>query len=601
MTRLLRTIAGAAALVLLGLLLADGCGLHTSSRIRVDQRSVDAAAEQPDISKVPPGPLSGASASDIVRGFLIASAADAEHTFAQPFLAPGVVWTDQSAATVYDPETLSTLTETIKGSTSTVRFTAVSIGQLSGSGAFLPVQRVLSATYTLRRVDGQWRIAKVPPGVLLTPRDLARVYRPVRTYSYNPSGSLLVAEPGYAATDPAGLAGAALHALLTQWNFPSVPKVSATRSLASGLNSLGSVVVSNGQATVDLGREAFTVRQASRPLLVSQIAATLGSVPGVFTVRVLVEERPYAGAAVTAAIPTDLLSPSNGPVLALAADGSLEELTSGAARAVKWTAADGSPQGLLASPVASPDGNSLAALRPDGAGWQLVIADLHRGAQPSATPRRVVALPASSGGLQLRPHWLDAGRILVAVGGVDPRVELIDTATGAVSAVNTPGLSALGPLSSFTVSRDGTRVIAVSGVPGVRQAYLGRILTPTGTPIRIAGTVATGWSKIPTDMTDVTAVSWSGDLELTVLGRPTAAPAASAALHAELVELDGVSDPTPLPALPSEFEGLVAVPETPVITAAPGRPAMLEVGTKRWLLAAGQWQVASPARDPSYP
>ncbi len=601
MKRLARTIAGAAALVLLGLLLAGGCGLHTSSRIRVDQRSVDAAAEQPDISKVPPGPLAGASAPDIVRGFLIASAADAEHTFAQPFLAPGVVWTDQAAATVYDPETVSALSETLNGSTSTVRFTAVSIGQLTGAGAFLPVQRPLSETYTLRRVDGEWRIAKVPAGVLLTPRDLARVYRPVRTYSFNPSGSVLVAEPGYAATDPAGLAGAALHALLTQWNFPPVPRVSATRSLASGLSSLGSVVVQNGQATVDLGREAFTVPPANRPLLVSQIAATLGSVPGVFTVRVLVEERPYAGAAIAATIPADLQPASNGAVLALTTDGSLEELTASSARPVKWVAGDGSPQGLLISPVASPDGDALAALRPDHETWQLVIADLRRGAQPAATLRRVVALPVSSGGLQLQPEWLDANRILVAVGGVDPRLELIDASTGAITPVNAPGLGALGPLSSFAVSRDGTRIIAVSGVPGVRQAYLGRILTPTGTPVRAPGTVVTGWSKIPTDMTDVTAVSWSAELELTVLGRPTAAPAASAALHAELVELDGVSDPTPLPALPSEFEGLVAVPERPVITTSPGRPPMLEVGTKRWLLAAGQWEVASPAGDPSYP
>jgi hypothetical protein len=230
-----------------------------------------------------------------------------------------------------------------------------------------------------------------------------------------------------------------------------------------------------------------------------------------------------------------------------------------------------------------------------------VIADLHRGSQPSATLRRAIALPAASGGLQLPPQWLDTNRILVAVGGVDPHLDLIDATTGAMSPVDAPRLAALGPLSSVSVSRDGTRLIAVSGVPGVRQAYLGRILTPTGTPVRVPGTMAAGWSKIPTDMTDVAAVSWSGDLELTVLGRPTAAPAASAALHAELVELDGVADPVPLPALPSEFEGLVAVPERPVITTSPGRPTMLEVGTKRWLLDAGRWAVASPARDPSYP
>ena len=601
MKRLARALAGGLALTLLGFLLAGGCGLRTPTGIRVDQRSVDTAADDPDIRKLPPGPALGASAADIVRGFLEASAADADHTFAEPFLAPGVVWTDRNAATVYEPETLSALKESLSGSRSSVHFTAESVGVLTSSGAFLPAARRLSENYELRRVDGQWRLSRVPAGVLLTPRDLARVYRPVRTYGFNPSGSLLVAEPGFVASDRAGLAGAALHALLTRWNEDANPKLAAARTLASGLTALGSVVVHKGQAIVDLGREAFSVPAAQRPLLISQIAASLASVPGVFTVRVLVEERPYVGGAVAATIPPALEPPSDGPVLALAADGALEELTSEPARPVTWVAKDGSPQGLLTDPVASPDGAALAALRPGADGLQLVVADLHDGAQPSATLRHAILLPAVSGGRESRPEWLDANRILLAVGGVAPRLEIIDASTGAISTVSAPGLAALGPLSSFSVSRDGTRAIAISGVPGARQAYLGRILTPTSTPLRAAGAVATGWTRIPTGMTDVVAVSWSGDLELTLLGRPPAAAAASAAVHAEVVTLDGVAGPTPLPALPPEFEALVAVPERPLITASPGRPTMIDIGTQRWLLDAGRWEVASPARDPSYP
>ena len=605
MRRAVGPLLGVICLLVLSVLLIEGCGLHTPSGVRVDQRSVDTAADDPDIRKLPPGPAAGASAVDIVRGFLDASAADSDHTFAQPFLAPGVVWTDRSAATVYDPQTLSTLKESLKGSASIVKFSAVSIGELTSAGAFLPVQRPLSETYELRRVDKQWRLSRVPPGVLLTPRDLARVYRPVRTYGYNPSGSLLVAEPGFVATDRAGLAGAALHALLTQWNVEANPKLSASRSLATGLSSLGSVVVQNGQATVDLGREAFSVPVAQRPLLISQIAASLGSVPGVFGVRVLVEERPYAGGAVTADIP-DALKPSAGsPVLALAPDGSLEELTSAAAHLVKWVAKDGSAQGLLTDPVASPNATALAALRPGPAGLELVIADLKgtgsgaAGAPATATLRHAIALPGTSGAREMRPEWLDANRILLAVGGVAPRLEMIDAATGKLSSVSSPGLPE--PLSSLTVSRDGTRAIAISGVPGARQAYLGRILTPTATPVRAASATVAGWTALPTDLSDVVAVSWSGDLELTMLGRPTAAPAESSAIHAEVLALDGVADPIQLPALPSEFEALVVVPERPLITTAPGRPAMIGIGTRRWVLDGGRWVAAAPARDPSYP
>jgi hypothetical protein len=606
--RLARTLAGGLSLVLLGFLLARGCGLRTPSGIRVDQRSVDTAADDPDIRKLPPGPLPGASAADVVRGFLEASAADSDHTFAEPFLAPGVVWSDRNAATVYQPETLSALKESLSGSRSRVTFTAESVGVLTSAGAFLPAARSLSEAYELRRVNGQWRLSRVPAGVLLTPRDLARVYRPVRTYGVTPSGSLLVAEPGFVASDRAGLAGAALHALLTQWNTVANPKISASRSLATGLTALGSVVVQNGQATVDLGREAFSVPTSQRPLLVWQIAASLGSVPGVFTVRVLVEERQYVGGPVSAAIPPDLQPSGDGPVLALAADGSLEELTSSAARPVKWVAKDGSAQGLLTDPVAAPGGAALAALRPNSAGVQLVVADLHSGSsgsggRPTATLRRAIALPAISSGSELRPEWVDANRILLAVGGVAPGLEMIDATTGKISSVAAPGLPAL-PLASFSVSRDGTRAIAVLGVPGARQAYLGRILTPASTPVGAEGASATGWTAIPTEMADVVAVSWSGDLELTLLGRPTAAPGApstTSAVRAEVVTLDGVADPIQLPALPSEFEALVVVPERPLITTAPGRQEMIDIGTRRWLLDAGSWEVATPARDPSYP
>jgi Lipoprotein LpqB beta-propeller domain/Sporulation and spore germination len=601
MKQLLRGAAGLFAVVLLGLLLAGGCGLRTPAGIRVDQRSVDTAADDPDIRKIPPGPAPGASAADIVRGFLEASAADADHTFAEPFLAPDVVWNDRNAAAVYQPDTLSALKESLSGSLSRVTFTAESAGVLTSAGAFLPAERLLSESYQLRRVDGQWRLSRVPPGVLLTPRDLARVYRPVRTYSFNPAGTVLVAEPGYVASDRAGLAGAALHALLTQWNAQSASKVSASRSLATGLSALGSVVVQNGQATVDLGREAFNIPTSQRPLLVSQIAASLASVPGVFTVRVLVEERPLVGGPVEAAIPANLLPDVTGPTLAFATDGTLEELTSNSSRAVTWVGKDGTPQGLLTDPVSAPGGTALAALRQGPSGLQLVIADLRGSSAPTATQRRVVSLPASSGGREMRPQWLDGTRIMLAVGGIAPRLELVDAATGALRSVAAPGLAGLGPLSSFSVSRDGTRATAVSGVAGARQVYLGRILSPTSGPVTTEGTTVSGWTAVPTGMADVVALSWSGDLELTLLGRPASQPPTSAAVHAEVVALDGVSDPTPLPALPADLEALVAVPERPLVSASPARPTMIGIGTRRWLLEAGRWVPRSPARDPSYP
>ena len=226
---------------------------------------------------------------------------------------------------------------------------------------------------------------------------------------------------------------------------------------------------------------------------------------------------------------------------------------------------------------------------------QLVIADLHRrGASRRRRCARPSPLPAASGGREMQPEWLDANRHPAGGRGRRSPAGAGRCTTGALTLVAAPGLAALGPLSSLSVSRDGTRVIAISGVPGVRQAYLGRILTPTGTPVRTAGTVATGWTKIPTDMADVAAVSWSGDLELAVLGPSDgrAGGIGGPARRARRARRRFGSDAAARP-FPAEFEALVAMPERPVITTSPGRPPMLEVGTKRWLLNAGRWDVAS--------
>ena len=105
-SRLARTIAAASALVLLGLLLAGGCGLRTSvahpdrpalggHRGRPARHQQGAAGSRGRrvrgrhrrrLPRPPPPPMPSTPSR-------------------QPFLAPGVVWADRSAATVYDPET----------------------------------------------------------------------------------------------------------------------------------------------------------------------------------------------------------------------------------------------------------------------------------------------------------------------------------------------------------------------------------------------------------------------------------------------------------------------------------------------------------------
>jgi hypothetical protein len=601
--------AVAVAVVCAAVTAIGGCGLHTPSGVRIDQRSVDTSVDDPDIRKLPPGPAVNAKPQAIVEGFLEAAAADPDHSFAQAFLAPGASWPDRDTAVVYQPDGLR-LGVVQTGPVSRVEVTAQAIGTLTPAGAFAPTDRQLAVSYQLRTVGGQWRITKAPAGVLLAPRDLSRGYRLIRTYAYNADRSALVPEPGYVVSDRAGLATAALHALLTDWDTTSNDLGVAPRSgrarpanpgnLASGLSALGSVVVRDGEATVDLGREAFTIPPSRRPLLVSQIAASLGSVPGVFSVRVLVEEREYIGHAVPASIPPAYEPGSPDPPVAVAPAGGLVTFTSsGATEPLHWRAGEmplpaAADRAALRDPAVSPAGTALAAMLP-GPAPVLMLARLTGSSGMQASSWRRVALPPPVDGQYLRPQWLDAQRLLMASTGTAPRLLLVDTSKGAIQPVTAPDLAHLGPLDSVSVSRDGTRIAAVIGAPGTRRAYVGRVITePNG---RGAGDrlVVTGWAAIPAQLTDVAAVSWSSDLTLTLLGQPTRT---SPQLRAERFALDLASDPTVLPSLPTNLALTDGQPLA--VISAPGRPTLISSGSLRWILHAGQWSPAPPAWDSAY-
>ena len=493
--------------------------------------------------------------------------------------------------TVYEPESVSPFTVTPSGQRTRVRFVARELGAVSAGGAFTPANQLLEVSYELRKVEGQWRLGYVPPGVLLTPRDLSRSYRPIQTYAYDAARQVLVPQPGYVLSDRAGLAGAALHALLTNWGSPT----GTTPGLPAGLTALGSVVVRDGDATVDLGREAFTVPPSRRGLLVSQIAASLASVPGVFTVQVLVEERPYVGGSVPARVPPELQAASVGPALASTGGVQVVALTDRKIAPLRWNPPAGSPFGLdsafVATPVAAPGGGRLAALRTSASQTQLTVAALSGDSTPAATLLRNITLAAAPGSAWMAPAWLDRQRIVMAQ-TAGPAL-LVNTSNGSVSAVTVGRLSALGPLAAFVLSRDGSRAMAVAGAPGTRRLYLGRVTATSGNGLRIDN-----WTAVPTSFGDVAGVGWSAELAVTVLGSSGRSDGTGGALRAEVVSLSTVSDPIALAALPPEVS---AAGDRASLAAAAGRPTLISDGIRSWRLVSGVWQPVGTASAPSYP
>ncbi len=563
---------------------ATACGLHPPSDVRVDRRVVDDIGSEPDVRRLPPGPSSGESPEQVVRGFLgAASALDSDHALAREFLTSDVRWDDQAGASVYDPTTLSVRQlPPVRGQSSNqvrVRLRADRVATVDDDGAYLPARGSIDVTFPVERVGRDWRIAASPPGVLLTTRDLTRAYRPVQRYLLSAQGNVLVPDPVYLPGTRDSLPGTAVRALFagpSSWLAPAVRS-----EVPPDLERLGSVVVDDGVAVVDLDRVAFDVPLDVRPLLVAQLGATLGTVPGVDMVRVLAEGRAYqerdpAGPAV---VPQALRPRLDGPTLAVGPDGGLLQ--------VQAPQPGEAPAGVIPTPgpsqdlltaVADPNGSgTIAAIRSEGLGGQLLVGPLGG--------LREVPVPV---GYMLGPTWLPGRGVLVLVPG--PRLLLV-TPQGRVSTLVGGILSILGQAQEMAVSPDGARIILRTGPldpsrpgPGVAsRLWLGRIAVRNGRP------VPEGWVQIATGLDDAGHVSWSGSTQLVLTGRR-----GDTAPGLWRVDLGRLEDPVRVPT-----EGLPATPTA--VSAAPGRSLFVVAGARLWRLDGERWTDLGPAKTVAQP
>jgi hypothetical protein len=579
------------AALTLSLLLVAGaaaCGLNPPNDVRVDRRVVGDLAEEPDVRRLPSGPRPGASPEQVVRGFLGAAAApEADHPLARSFLVPESRWDDQAGATVYDPTTLTVTPAPASSSPggpagpglrTSIRLQAERLATVASDGSFLPAEGRIDLVVPLVRVGRDWRVERPPAGLLLPPRDLLRSYRPVQRYLLSAEANVLVPDPVYLPGTRSSLAGTAVRTLFSgpsRWLAPAVRTV-----VPPGLTPLGSVVVSDGSAVVDLDRAAFDVPLDVRPLLVGQLAATLGTVPGVDSVRVLAEGRPYQeGEPVgPASVPAELRPGLDGPVYAVAPDGSLLQFQ--APRAGEPPAVPvpvpGAPGGLV-SAVADPGGSgSIAVLQAVPVGARLLIGPLGR--------LRPAPIPA---GVLVGPTWIP-GRGAAVVAG--QRLLLV-APSGVVTTLAGPVLGLLGTPREVAVSPDGARILLRTGpldptrpkAGEVSTIWLGRVAVRGSTP------VVDGWVPVASGLDEAGHLTWSTSTELMVTGRRAGSP-----VGLWRVDLARLADPVRVP-----LDGLPAAPT--VLTAAAGRGLLVISAEHIWRLDGESWAAVGPARSVAQP
>lgn len=162
----------------LPVILVTGCGVVPSSLIaQVPDRGPIVQGEQIDVTPqsqfirvIARGPQPGMTPMDVVRGFLDASASfDGDHAVARQYLTPmaNKAWDTSAGVTIYDG------VPRLSGSGQTVWLQAATSGRISPIGSFTVANpgSQMSLGFWLTSTDGEWRISRLPQGLVLSAFD----------------------------------------------------------------------------------------------------------------------------------------------------------------------------------------------------------------------------------------------------------------------------------------------------------------------------------------------------------------------------------------------------------------------------------------------
>jgi len=240
------------------------------------------------IGAIPAGPAPKWTPSDIVAGFLNASASYPNYSnVAEEYLvsAAAKTWHPGWSVQVVDNVGVTRPADIQRdGRHATVNVSGTVEASFNGSGQYVGAQQsggdaqVASQQFHLVKVDGQWRITNpLPQGRMLTQPDFASVYKPQDLYFFDPGGQVLVPDSVFVpvGTSPTflvtNLVGALENDPQSQWlKTETNPAPPASTEFPSGASI--DVGVVGTTATVNLGGAAAT---ATDPLTREQIAAQL--------------------------------------------------------------------------------------------------------------------------------------------------------------------------------------------------------------------------------------------------------------------------------------------------------------------------------------
>lgn len=528
----------------------------------------------------PPAP--GAGPENIVLSFLQSSADfRGDHAIAREYLTPSARqrWRPQAGTVVFDRVAALPLT----GGTVTVEGSEV--GRIDSEGSFraTPAGTTVSRGFGLEKVAGEWRIALLDDGLMLSAGDAGETYRQISLYFLAPSGNTVVPDV-VLVPELTGLATKLVARLLRGPTAAMRDAVDTAFPPGTALE-VGSVPIRDGVATVRLNGAALKADDAARERMSAQLVWTLKQLSEVLAVRITAGGENLAVTGVPeeqnareswGTYDPDALPASPSAYVVL--DGRVGRYLEDAFQPVAGGA--GSGDQALRSPAVSLDASRVAAVSLDGR--TVYVGGLARGEG---------LLPRVRGTDLSAPSW-DRGNNLW----------VIDRASGVLwyladGADEPQEVSVSGDrkLAEAVVARDGTRVALLVGSGRSAQVEVAPVVrSETADPDVASGellSVPTVHAPLP-DLRSVRDVAWADATTLAVLGSRGAGPVAPFYVDVDgytVIDIEPLADPVSITAAPP-----LQPQENPlVVGTADGELMQFTPG--------GGWQSLGAGTDPAYP
>lgn len=546
---------------LIAMALAAGCAdVPTSGLLQHTTRPAGAGGEQQGsdcCGYIMTGPGPRSSPSQIVQGFLLASADFGNHhEIARQYLtrAASRSWLPgpgPAVTVIAEPPTVTTAPPAFGSrNTAVVEISAQQLGNVSTSGQYVPAEtgrHPLSQEFTLQRVHNQWRIAtlptsavtKAPPASvdqpsheLLLTKDLFQLaFQPRNLYYLDPGGKDLVPNPVFVPVDSGDPAVDLVRALLIPPQGWLAGAVLSAFPPAARPREPVEILPGSKTAVVDLSLPKSATSEASLAGMASQLVWTLTSSSygsaSLQAVKLEVNGKlwtpPGASSSVMSprTFPQPALAPPEPQELYFLGSNGARVLgpQGGSSSAVPGQA--GTDQVPLTSIAVSRDRRYLAGIGGPAGASTLYTNSLSAAAKPHASSSARALQIRMSGVSIASVSWDSHDNLWVAgVSGGKPRVWMLGASKGTPVSVRLP--PHIRSVTALRVAPDGVRVAMIASVvtaSGPAKEVLLAAIVKTNDQVMLSST-----EQLGADLTQPSALTWYDADHLLVVNQASYGP-----------------------------------------------------------------------------